>query len=152
MRFCQLLPSVEGWRDFSMKGHRCSGWVYSSLFYGRMRIYSYPLLLISRKYFAYTAKCLVAEKHQSSPCFWPQQSERNAPCPSNIGLRVSCAQASNTVSIYRVSWVNSLCCSPEQELELGASLGLLVELCVKQCPGATALLGQGLPEHKPRFQ
>lgn len=142
-----------------MKGHRCSGWVYSSLFYGIMRIYSYPLLLISRKYFAFTAECLVAEKHQSSPCFWPQQSERNAPCPSNIGLRVSCAQPSPGLkqSVFTVLvGLMSLCCSPEpepeQEVELGPSLGLLVELCVKQCPGATALLGQGLPEHEPEFQ
>lgn len=50
----------------------------------------------------------------------------------------------------------SLCCSadpePQEEVELGPDLGLLVELCVKQCPGATALLGQGLAEHKPKFQ
>lgn len=100
LRFCQERPwlsiehsaaaSAEAWRAFSMKGHRCSGWVYSSLFYGIMRIYS--LLLISRKYFAFMAECLVPEKHQSSPCFWPQQSERNVPCPSNTGFGVGCAQ------------------------------------------------------------
>lgn len=49
----------------------------------------------------------------------------------------------------------SLCCSPdpepEQEVELGPDLGLLVELCVKQCPGATVLLGRAWQSTNPSF-
>lgn len=48
LRFCQKRPwlslghsaaaTVKTWKGFSMEGHRCSGWVYSSLFHVIMRI------------------------------------------------------------------------------------------------------------------
>lgn len=139
MRFCQERPqlsvghlaaaSVEAWRGFSMKGHRCSGWVYSSLFYVIMRIYSYPLLLNSRKYFAFMAEPLVPEKHQSSPCFWHQQSEEKCSLPQQHWTRGELCPAPaqptpQTQSVFTVLvWVNVTLLLPRPRARAGGQAG-----------------------------
>lgn len=75
-----------------MEGHRCSGWVYSSLFYVIMRIYSYPLLRNSGKYFSFMAVFGSRQAPKLSLLFGLSSQRRNAPCPSTTGLGVSCAQ------------------------------------------------------------
>lgn len=91
-----------------MKGHRCSGWVYSSLFYVIMRIYSYPLLLNSRNCFAFMA-VFGTRKAPKLSLFLASAVRREmllAPATLDSGWAVpspSPAHASNTVSIYSVS-------------------------------------------------